>query len=152
VRWEWLDEGISPQSVGAGTWVPARTFAPQENLPNWKTIVPRIGLAYNLFGKGKTVLRASASKYAGGFGTTLAQSVDPMFLTSETCTWNAFAGTTPALMATQGQTILNASTFTKCNGFSGAVNTHVDPGVKRRNSSGDRSCFQQRRNCLGASA
>jgi hypothetical protein len=131
VRWEWMDAGILPQTVGAGAWVPARTFAAVPNIPNWKTIVPRIGLSYNLFGTGKTVLRASASKYEGGFGTGLAQSVDPMFLTSETCAWTPPAGTTPASMGTNGASILAASTFTNCAGFNGSVNTHVAANVKR---------------------
>jgi hypothetical protein len=131
VRWEWLNAGILAQSAPAGAWVPARTYAPVPNLPDWKTIVPRIGLAYDLFGKGKTVLRASASKYEDSQSVAYAQTVDPMFLTSETCTWNAPAGTTEAAMATSGSSIVAASTFTNCTGFNGAVNTHVASNVKR---------------------
>jgi Carboxypeptidase regulatory-like domain len=131
VRWEWLDASILPQSAGAGTWVPARNYPAVANLPNWKTIVPRIGLSYDLFGKGKTVLKASASKYEGGQSVALAQSVDPMFLTSETCTWNAPAGTTEAAMGTNGAAIIAASTFTNCTGFNGSVNTHFASNVKR---------------------
>jgi hypothetical protein len=131
VRWEWLDAGILPQTAGAGTWVPARTSAASPNIPDWKTIVPRIGLSYNLFGKGKTVLKASGSKYEQGQSVALAQGVDPIFLATETCTWNAPPGTTEAMMATQGQTIVNNSTFTKCNGFTGSVSTHLGPHVTR---------------------
>src|SRR5207248_7160739 len=72
VRWEWFNSEIRPQTAPAGVWVPARTYAAVPNVPDWKTIVPRIGLTYNLFGKGKTVLRASASKYEGNMGTGFA--------------------------------------------------------------------------------
>ena len=131
VRFEWLDASMLPQSAGAGTWVPARTYPAVPNLPDWKSIVPRIGLSYDLFGKGKTVLKASASKYEGNQSVAIAQSVDPMFLTSETCTWTPPPGTTPAMMATEGTTIVSESTFTKCGGFNGSVNTHYGSAVKR---------------------
>lgn len=131
VRGEWFDTSILPQTAPAGTWVGARNYQPVSNVPDWKTVVPRIGLAYDLFGKGKTVFRASASKYEGGMGVAFAQTIDPMFLTSETCTWNAPAGTTEAAMGTQGASIVAASTFTSCTGFQGAVNTHVASNVKR---------------------
>ena len=131
VRFEMLVASEPAQSSGAGTWVGARTLAPVSDLPNWKTIVPRIGLAYKLTSSGNTVLRASASKYEGQVNDQIAQAVDPLTLQSQTCTWNAPAGTTPALMATQGQTILNASTFTNCTGFAGGANTHVAANIKR---------------------
>lgn len=100
------------------------------DLPNWKTVVPRLGLSYDLLGKGKTVLQASASKYEGVQSVAFAQSVDPMFLTSETCTWVPPPGTTPAMMPTNGVAIVAASTFTKCTRFNGSVGTHLGPTVK----------------------
>ena len=130
VRWEWIDSGIPEQGVPAGAWVPARQIAAIPDVTNWKNIVPRLGISYNLFGKGKTVLKASASKYMSNQGLTIAQNINPLFLTSETCTWNAPAGTTPDMMA-HGAAIIKASTFTNCTGFNGAVNTHVSPNVQR---------------------
>ena len=43
--------------------MPARTFAPIDNLPNWKDIAPRFGAAYDLFGQGRTALKGSVGKY-----------------------------------------------------------------------------------------
>lgn len=131
VRYEWLDAGILPQTAGAGTWVPARSYQAVPNLPNWKTVVPRIGLSYDPFGKGKTVIKASASKYEEVQSVAFAQTVDPMFLSSETCTWTPPAGTTPAMMGTMGTTIVSESTFTKCTGFTGSVSTHLGSNIKR---------------------
>ena len=37
-------------------------FAAVENVPNWKDINPRVSVAYDLFGNGKTALKASASR------------------------------------------------------------------------------------------
>ena len=33
-----------------------------KNVPNWKDINPRVSVAYDLFGNGKTALKASASR------------------------------------------------------------------------------------------
>jgi hypothetical protein len=131
VRWEWFNTGILPQNAGAGAWVPARTYSAVPDVPDWKTIVPRIGLSYDPFGKSKTVIKASVSKYEGGMGVAFAQTIDPMFLTSETCSWTPPPGTTEAAMATQGTAIIAASSFTNCTGFNGSVNTHVAANVKR---------------------
>jgi hypothetical protein len=80
--------------------------------------------------KEKTVLKGSASKYEGVQSVAFAQSVDPMFLTSETCTWAPPPGTTPAMIRTNGVAIVAASTFTKCTGYNGSVSTHLGPTVK----------------------
>lgn len=74
--------------------------------------------------------RQQVCKYEGVQSVAFAQSVDPMFLTSETCTWVPPPGTTPAMMPTNGVAIVAASTFTKCTGFNGSVGTHLGPTVK----------------------
>jgi hypothetical protein len=47
----------------AGPWVPERVFPRTKNAPNWKNLNPRLGGAYDLFGKGKTALKASLGRY-----------------------------------------------------------------------------------------
>ena len=41
-----------------GPFTPARNFDAIENVPNWKDIDPRFGIAYDLFGDGKTAIKA----------------------------------------------------------------------------------------------
>ena len=38
------------------------SFAAVEDVPNWKDINPRVSVAYDLFGNGKTALKGSASR------------------------------------------------------------------------------------------
>jgi hypothetical protein len=89
VRFDYLNESVLPQHFDAGTWVPARDYPGQDNVPNWKDFDPRLGLVYDVFGKGKTALKASLSRYVAVEGTGTAQSNNPIntFRASSTQTW-----------------------------------------------------------------
>ena len=63
---------IQPTANPAGRFVPARYFPERDNVPNWNNdFAPRVSAAYDVFGDGKTAIRASFSKYyqvlTGGF-------------------------------------------------------------------------------------
>jgi hypothetical protein len=56
--------GHAPDTrMPAGPWVPERVFSRTKNAPNWTNVNPRIGGAYDLFGNGKTALKASLGRY-----------------------------------------------------------------------------------------
>ena len=48
------------------------------NVPNYHDIVPRLGAAYDLFGNGRTALKAALGKYVLPVGTSIALSINPM--------------------------------------------------------------------------
>ena len=64
VRLDMLNESTEPFTAEPHRWLPNRndSFAAVENVPNWKDVNPRIAAAYDLFGNGKTALKASASR------------------------------------------------------------------------------------------
>ena len=41
-----------------------------KNVPNWKDVDPRVGVSYDLFGNGKTALKASVGRYVVGASMT----------------------------------------------------------------------------------
>jgi hypothetical protein len=49
--------------IPAGPFVPAREFARTGDLQNFKDLAPRVGAAYDLFGNGKTAVKAFLGRY-----------------------------------------------------------------------------------------
>jgi hypothetical protein len=54
---------VPEQHLAAGPWVPARDFAEVKDAPDWKDIDPRLGVAYDLFGTGRTAVKASIGRF-----------------------------------------------------------------------------------------
>jgi hypothetical protein len=122
VRVEWINAEIRPQLVGAGRFVPAREFASEECMPCWgPDVAPRAAAAYDLFGNGKTALKASVGKYMRSEATIFAETYNPMRIQTDRRTW----------------TDLNGDDIAQNNEI-GPVNTPFDlVGVRTRNPDPD---------------
>ena len=59
-------------------FVPGFDVARIENVPNYHDIVPRLGAAYDLFGDGRTAIKATLGKYVLPVATSIAELVNPM--------------------------------------------------------------------------
>lgn len=90
VRYDYIYGWDPEQSAEAGTFVPARTYPLTKNLPNFKDLSPRVGAAYDLFGNGRTAIKASLGRYVGLEGARLAQTYHPanQQVNSASRTWN----------------------------------------------------------------
>jgi carboxypeptidase family protein/TonB-dependent receptor-like protein len=82
-----FNSAIDATADPAGRFVPARYFPARENVPNWIGYInPRLSAAYDLFGDGKTAVKAAISKYlqplTGSFADTYAPG-----LQSESRAW-----------------------------------------------------------------
>jgi hypothetical protein len=75
------------QVLGAGKFVPERRFEPLKNIPNYQNISPRLGAAYDLFGNGKTALKASLGHYPDIIRTASGNPASNLTRTT-TRTWN----------------------------------------------------------------
>ena len=86
-RFDYLNAAVPEQHLAAGRFVPERNFAAVKNVPNWKDINPRVGVSYDLFGNGRTAVKATVGRYISG--GSLASNVNPVntSVNSATRTW-----------------------------------------------------------------
>ena len=64
LRYDRLGNAYPDQFRGPSTWEPEGLSIPgNESVVGWHDLQPRIGVAYDLFGDGKTALKASANRY-----------------------------------------------------------------------------------------
>ncbi|PYR81009.1 MAG: hypothetical protein DMF87_06805 [Acidobacteria bacterium] len=75
------------QVLGAGKFVPERRFEPLQNIPDYRNISPRLGVAYDLFGDGKTAVKASLGHYPDIIRTASGNPANNLTRTT-TRTWN----------------------------------------------------------------
>ncbi|PYR29499.1 MAG: hypothetical protein DMF92_11595 [Acidobacteria bacterium] len=74
VRYDYLNAYIPAQDVPATRWLPARRFDPVDGVPRWHDISPRLGGSYDLFGTGKTALKATLNRYVNAANGPIANS------------------------------------------------------------------------------
>jgi hypothetical protein len=113
-----------------------RTFAQSPNIATWNTFRPRIGVAYDLTGQGRSVLRAFFGQFDVIEGTELAEQINPNGLSTQTYNW----------IDTNGDGIPQQTEWDSPANLvsaSGGVVTKVDPNLKRPYSNQINVGFEQ---------
>ena len=87
LRWEFLNAEVPEQEGQTGRFISARSFPAIKNLPNWSHPAPRFGLAYDLFGNGKTALKYSINRYNLARTTGVADQYNPLVNTTFSLAW-----------------------------------------------------------------
>jgi Carboxypeptidase regulatory-like domain len=79
IRFDFQNESVDAFHYGAGPWLPNRNINYPEikNVPNWQDINPRINAVYDLFGRGKTAIKASVSRSVQQDSIGIARANDP---------------------------------------------------------------------------
>jgi hypothetical protein len=78
VRFDFLWSFYPDVHLTATHLLPVRDF-PGADVLNWKDVSPRLGVAYDLFGNGKTAIKVSLDRYVAGETIDLTQEVHPAF-------------------------------------------------------------------------
>ncbi|PYS28778.1 MAG: hypothetical protein DMG11_11430 [Acidobacteria bacterium] len=88
LRYDWFRGEVLDEDLPAGRWNPATHFSGFP-VQNWKDLSPRLGIAYDLFGNGKTALKASWARYVNGEAATTASNANPQTTIgrTDTRTW-----------------------------------------------------------------
>jgi carboxypeptidase family protein len=78
LRFDYHNEWIPEQSSGPGAWVPLQSWLEVKDVPNWKDVSPRLGVSYDVFGNGRTAVKASLSRYVVRDLTGFAKGSNPL--------------------------------------------------------------------------
>jgi hypothetical protein len=89
-RYDTFNASIPAQSSPASTWIQARNFGEISDVPNWSDWSVRFAGAYDLFGTGKTAIKANASKYIASAASGYTQNFNPMSYSTQTRAWIDF--------------------------------------------------------------
>lgn len=90
LRFDYFGTGFPEQYVGPAAFAPNRNITfPATDWYSLKDLSPRLGVAYDLFGDGKTALKVSLSRYAAGAGASNGEGNPVGTITSSvTRPWN----------------------------------------------------------------
>ena len=86
-RYDIFNASIPPQSSATAQWIQARNFPEITDVPDWNDWSVRLAGAYDLFGNGKTALKANASKYIAAAASGYTQQFNPMSFSTQTRAW-----------------------------------------------------------------
>ena len=87
VRFDWFQGEVHDEDLPAGRWSPAAHFDGFD-VQNWKDVSPRLGLAYDLFGDGRTAIKFSVARYVNGEAAGTAAANNPQTTIGRTDTRN----------------------------------------------------------------
>ena len=79
VRLDFQNESVDAYHYGSGPWLPNRNvnYPEIKSVPNWKDVNPRLNVAYDLFGNGKTAIKGSLSRGVLQDSIAVARANDP---------------------------------------------------------------------------
>jgi hypothetical protein len=93
LRYDYFVSRVDDGTLPAGRWNPSQFFE-GFTVVRFKDLSPRLGVAYDLFGNGKTAIKANVGRYIELEGTTTANNVNPQVTVgqTDTRTWNDLNG------------------------------------------------------------
>jgi hypothetical protein len=130
-RYDHFNAEVPAQSAPAGPWIQARDFAAIENVPNWNDWSVRFAAAYDLFGTGKTAIKANASKYLAAQAAGYAQNFNGMTYSTQTRAWFDLDGNRSIYDASGN--IQFGEVFGGTSNF-GQITSRPDPDLARGNN------------------
>ena len=79
LRFDYFNGYVPAQHIPAtpSGWIPERNFAAGQPRAEWTDLNPRLGASYDLFGNGRTALKASLGRYVGQKNANVAAANNP---------------------------------------------------------------------------
>ena len=138
-RFEALNVKTEATCKPVGRFTPAACTPEVPNLPNWRNVAPRFGVAYDLTGDAKTVLKGTINKYMRNATVDYAERYNPLVAQSDVRNWadcDYRPGTSTCsgvAMATNGDNIAQDNEIGPSGNrlFGLAPSRRFDPDTKR---------------------
>jgi hypothetical protein len=86
-RFDRFNAGIPANSAPASYWSPALTVGEISDVPNWNDFNVRVGGAYDIFGDGRTAIKASFGRYVGNHALDMTGPANPLYSKTDTRSW-----------------------------------------------------------------
>jgi hypothetical protein len=87
LRYDWLRASLGEVNNPANALFGAYSSPAVEHIPSWADLSPRLGVAYDVFGDGRTALKGGVNRYVAGETTTTAGQFGPTANFSTTRNW-----------------------------------------------------------------
>ena len=89
IRWDYVDVGYPDQTRPGNIWIPDPFSFAGATAVTWKDFQPRLSVAYDLSGDGKTAIKASLNRYGRRDSTDFGQQLNPATVNRDSArSWN----------------------------------------------------------------
>jgi hypothetical protein len=92
VRMDGVDAHLPAQTSPAGAWVGERSFPKTDVFSFPFNIAPRLGIAYDLTGDGRTAAKGYYGRFYNQFGSQIAEAANPNAIVDVAVSWNDLNG------------------------------------------------------------
>jgi hypothetical protein len=121
VRIDAVSAYLPAQTSPAGTYVEARSFPKTDVFDFGPNVAPRLGFSYDLFGNGRTALKAYYGRFYNQFGSQIAEAANPNAIVNQAVTWTDL----------NGNVVLDPGELGTFTGFPRGLFPTVDGGATR---------------------
>ena len=87
----WLNDGESQVCQKTTIFIQGSCFPAVKGVPNFKAVVPRVSLVYDVSGNGRTAVKFSANRYKDRVTETYLTRINPIGLSSDSRPWTVCA-------------------------------------------------------------
>jgi hypothetical protein len=131
VRWDHFNAGVPAQTNPAGNFSQTITIDEIKNVPNWNDWAPRMGVAWDVTGDGKTAIKAFAGRFVAGHALDITAQTNPIYSQTDTRGWTDL--NRDGDVVNPDGTVQLAEIGAANNKYFGTLQavTRIDPNLKR---------------------